>query len=171
MKIKSIFALALFLISFAAISQELSIKMDGVSISFLAEKQNTSGSVSGFKAKINFNVDDLSKSSISGTVDVNTIDTGNKKRDEHLKSADYFEATKYPTMSFTSKSFEKDGDKFVMKGILKIKEKEHEETIVFSFKDNVFRGEASIQLSNYDVGDFSTAKKNGVKISFEIPVM
>lgn len=170
MKIKSLLAIALFMLPFISMSQSMTVKMDGVKISFLADKQNTSGTIGGFSAKIKFNMEDLSKSNISGIVDVNTIDTGNEKRDEHLKSADYFETAKYPTMSFYSSSFKKEGDNYIMKGALMIKDKENEETITFSFKDNMFKGECMIDLSNYSVGDFSTGKKTGVKIMFEIPV-
>lgn len=47
------------------------------------------------------------------TVDLKTasIDTDNAKRDDHLRSADFFEADTHPTISFKSTSFEKTGDK------------------------------------------------------------
>jgi polyisoprenoid-binding protein YceI len=53
--------------------------------------------------------DDLSDSKLSATIKVNSINTDNEKRDGHLKSADFFDAEKYPEMTFVSKSFTKSG--------------------------------------------------------------
>jgi polyisoprenoid-binding protein YceI len=53
--------------------------------------------------------DDLSDSKLNATIKVNSINTDNEKRDEHLKSADFFDAEKYPEMTFVSKSFTKSG--------------------------------------------------------------
>ena len=46
-------------------------------------------------------------------VDIKTtsIDTDNDRRDDHLRSADFFDAEKYPSITFQSTSFEKTGDK------------------------------------------------------------
>ncbi len=52
---------------------------------------------------------DLSKSSIEVSIDVSTINTGEPKRDEHLKSPDFFDAAKFPTMVFKSKKVEAAG--------------------------------------------------------------
>ncbi|MGN7513691.1 MAG: YceI family protein [Allomuricauda sp.] len=47
------------------------------------------------------------------SVDIKTtsIDTDNDRRDDHLRSADFFDAEKYPSITFKSNSFEKTGDK------------------------------------------------------------
>jgi polyisoprenoid-binding protein YceI len=59
---------------------------------------------------------------IDATVDVTTIDTRNVKRDAHLKSADFFEAEKFPQMTFKSKSVKPAGaGKMMMTGDLTIK--------------------------------------------------
>ena len=55
------------------------------------------------------------------TVDIKTtsIDTDNDRRDDHLRSADFFDAEKYPSISFKSTSFKKTGDRtFVLNGDL-----------------------------------------------------
>jgi polyisoprenoid-binding protein YceI len=59
---------------------------------------------------------------IDATVDVTTIDTRNEKRDAHLKSADFFEAEKFPQMTFKSKSVKPAGaGKMMMTGDLTIR--------------------------------------------------
>lgn len=42
---------------------------------------------------------------VEATVDVNTIDTRNERRDKHLRSADFFDVENHPQMTFKSKSF------------------------------------------------------------------
>lgn len=158
-------------LTIAGFSHHLKVETDAVKISFLADKQKTKGTIGGFEAKINFNSDQLAKSSISGSVDVSTIDTGIKKRDEHLRSDDYFDVAKYPKISFESTEIKREGNTYVMTGNLTIKGKSHMGKIRFSYDNIVFKATMQIQLSNYDVGDFSTAKKNCVAVTFEIPII
>ena len=120
----------------------LTVKSDAVKISFLADMQSTEGTIGGFEAKINFNPDDLMNSSIEGSVDVSTINTGKPKRDEHLKTADYFEAETYPKMTFKSTGIKQTGDKFIMEGKMKIKDTERTESITFSYVNKTFTGES-----------------------------
>ena len=133
----------------------------------------TKGYLEGFEATINFDIDDLSNSSITGRVDANTLNTQNEKRDADLKSEDYFNVETYPKMTFESTSFELIGGKIIMTGKLKIKDIELEEAITFTFTDNVFIGECTIQAANYKIGSFAKKKpeKTNVKISFFIPIM
>lgn len=53
---------------------------------------------------------------------IDSITTGNTQRDEHLKSADFFDAASYPELSFTSTAFHRlDEDKFQLEGHLSIR--------------------------------------------------
>jgi polyisoprenoid-binding protein YceI len=65
------------------------------------------GSFSGVDAKLTSSKDDFSDAVIELTADVNTISTGNEQRNTHLKSADFFDAAKYGTLTFKSTSFKK----------------------------------------------------------------
>lgn len=59
----------------------------------------------------------------SFSANVNSINTNDEKRDTHLKSADFFDAEKFPKLSFTSTNFtKKGGDKFELTGNLTIKD-------------------------------------------------
>jgi polyisoprenoid-binding protein YceI len=53
---------------------------------------------------------DASLSSVEASVDISTVNTGDAQRDGHLKSGDFFDVEKYPTMSFRSTSVEKTGE-------------------------------------------------------------
>jgi polyisoprenoid-binding protein YceI len=68
----------------------------------------TFGTVS---AKLTASKDDFSDAAVEFTADVTTINTGNEQRNTHLKSADFFDAAQYGTLSFKSTSFKKTGDK------------------------------------------------------------
>jgi polyisoprenoid-binding protein YceI len=59
------------------------------------------------------------KATIEATIDVASIDTGNEKRDTHLKSPDFFDVAQFPKMTFKSKTIEKAGaDKYKVTGDL-----------------------------------------------------
>ena len=64
-----------------------------------------------FDAKITATKEDFTDATVEMTAQVNIINTDDDKRDAHLKSADFFDITKYPTLTFKSKSFRKVGDK------------------------------------------------------------
>ena len=73
---------------------------------------------------------DLTKSVIEATIDVNSIDTREPKRDEHLKSPDFLDAAQYPTMTFKSKSITKTGEgEYKVTGDLTLHGVTHEVTL------------------------------------------
>lgn len=61
-------------------------------------------------------------STAEASVDINSIDTGVQKRDEHLRSKDFFEAATYPTMTLKSKKFSGSPDNFTLVADLTIKD-------------------------------------------------
>jgi polyisoprenoid-binding protein YceI len=60
-------------------------------------------------------------SSVTAEVDLDSIDTGAEQRDNHLRSADFFEVETYPTMTYRSTRISADGDDFVLHGQLTLK--------------------------------------------------
>jgi polyisoprenoid-binding protein YceI len=69
------------------------------------------GTFTSVDAKITATKDDFSDASVTLSADVNSINTNNEQRNTHLKSADFFDAAKYGTLTFKSTSFTKAGDK------------------------------------------------------------
>lgn len=63
------------------------------------------GSFSNFETKITSTKADFSDASVELSADINSIYTGNEMRDNHLKTADFFDAEKYPKLTFKSTSF------------------------------------------------------------------
>lgn len=61
---------------------------------------------------------DLARSSVEATIDVASLRTREEKRDAHLRSPDFFDAQKYPTITFKSSKVEKAGDRYRVAGDL-----------------------------------------------------
>ncbi|WP_222535474.1 YceI family protein [Pedobacter polysacchareus] len=79
------------------------------------------GSFNSLTASLTSDADDFENAKVTFEAELNSIDTGNTDRDNHLKSADFFDAEQFPKMTFTSSSFEKDGSDYVLKGDLTVK--------------------------------------------------
>ncbi len=65
------------------------------------------GNFKKFEGTVAADKEDFSDLKVAFTMDVNSIDTGNEKRDGHLKSPDFFDTAKHASMSFKSKSVKK----------------------------------------------------------------
>ena len=64
---------------------------------------------------------DITRSSIEATVDASSIDTGTAQRDDHLRSADFFDVERFPEIRFLSTRIEKvSGDRYRLTGELTI---------------------------------------------------
>ena len=68
------------------------------------------GSFANFDANLEAQKEDFSDAKISFTADIASITTGNNQRDSHLKSEDFFDVAKYPTLNFLSTSINKTDD-------------------------------------------------------------
>ncbi|HZA75593.1 MAG TPA: YceI family protein [Acidimicrobiales bacterium] len=66
--------------------------------------------------------DDILDTRATVTVDLNSINTGNEDRDNDLRSSNYFESDKYPTMTYRTTSLRVEGDGYVADGELTVKD-------------------------------------------------
>jgi polyisoprenoid-binding protein YceI len=71
----------------------------------------TEGNFKSFTANVSAQKEDFSDLSADFTIQVKSINTDDEKRDGHLASPDFFDAEKYPTITFKSTSFKKVGEK------------------------------------------------------------
>ena len=79
---------------------------------------NVHGRFGKVAATLHLNETDIAKSSVTATIDVSTVDTGEPARDTHLKSPDFFDVEKFPTATFTSTSVVKNGSGLTVTGNL-----------------------------------------------------
>ncbi|MEO8070174.1 MAG: YceI family protein [Acidobacteriota bacterium] len=80
------------------------------------------GRFSGFKGTVALDGDDFSTATVDVTIDATTVDTREPKRDAHLRSADFFDAARFPTLTFKSRRVENIGDgEFTLIGDLTIR--------------------------------------------------
>jgi polyisoprenoid-binding protein YceI len=87
-----------------------------------------------FDGKIEFDPANLKESRFDFAVKVKSVDTNNSKRDGHLQSGDFFDADKYPEMTFKSKSIaHKMGDQYEVEGVLTVKDVSQNVKIPFTF--------------------------------------
>ncbi len=68
------------------------------------------GNFSGVTGTVVWDEKNVSASHVDAVIDATTITTGQAKRDEHLKSPDFFDVAKYPTLKFHSTSVKRAGD-------------------------------------------------------------
>jgi polyisoprenoid-binding protein YceI len=79
---------------------------------------NVHGHFGGLKGSITLDDSDITKSTVSVTIDTTTVDTGMQMRDNDLKSANYFDVAKFPSASFASTSVTGGGGHLTVNGNL-----------------------------------------------------
>jgi len=79
------------------------------------------GRFKDFASSIHYDASDVTKSTVEFTAKVESIDTGVGGRDNHLRSADFFDVAKFPEMTFKSTKVEKKGKGYVMHGDFTLK--------------------------------------------------
>ena len=84
---------------------------------------NVSGSFEKFDAQVETEDSDFATAKIQFTADIASITTGNKDRDNHLKSPDFFDAENYSQLKFVSTKLEKkDDENYILHGNLTIRD-------------------------------------------------
>lgn len=76
------------------------------------------GSLGAVNGTVLWDEKDPTKSSVTATIDTKTLTTRVQKRDDHLKSADFFDVEKNPTVTFKSTAVKRQGDSFAVTGDL-----------------------------------------------------
>nr|WP_121270012.1 YceI family protein [Pedobacter schmidteae] len=114
------------------------------------------GSFKKFDGSVDAAKADLTDAKIDFTVDVNSITTGVEMRDNHLKTDDFFNAEKYPKMTFESTAFKKiKGNVYALSGKLTIRDVT--KNVVFSV---IYGGTAKDQQGNTKAGFTATTNLN-----------
>ncbi|WII71291.1 YceI family protein [Bdellovibrio sp. 22V] len=97
----------------------------------------------------------LEKSKANMNIDVATVNTDNKDRDDHLRSADFFDSAKNPKMTFVTKKIVGTPDKLKLVGDLTLKGKTKEVTL-----DAKYLGDVNDPFGNHKIAFSATGKIN-----------
>jgi polyisoprenoid-binding protein YceI len=137
------------------------------------------GTFSNLSATIDFDKAKLAESKITASIDVKTINGGDPKLNNHLQAPDYFDAEKFPKITFTSTSITANGDAYVAKGTLNMKDSTKVIEFPFTFKEDgstkaTFSGTMTLNASDYGVMKKSTdpakADRDKTIITIVVPV-
>jgi polyisoprenoid-binding protein YceI len=94
------------------------------------------GSFTRFKGTLLFDRENPEASQTEATLEVQSITTHESSRDDYLRTSEFFEASRYPTITFKSESFQKLKSGFEIKGMLMIRDASRKVTLkVDEFKE------------------------------------
>ena len=164
-------------ITLLCIAQQLYTPIDnGSKVHFVIKNFaiKTGGDFSGLRGAIYFDPAKLGASSIDVSVDASTVDTDSEMRDDHLKQDEYFDAAKYPTITFKSTKITTSNNpgRYYVFGNLTIKGTTKPVEFGFSATPQeggyLFEGEFEINRLDYKVGDKSISLQDNVKISLKV---
>ncbi|RFC55682.1 YceI family protein [Brumimicrobium aurantiacum] len=150
------FLVSLFLMCNIAISMaQQTINSNVAKVSFEVSNMafNTvEGTFGGMKGKFNFSPNDIENAEFDICIDAKTVNTGNEKRDDHLRTADFFNVEVYPEICFHSNNIVKTEDGYIAKGTLNMHGVSKAKNIAFTFTNNTFNGTLSVDRTAFDVG-------------------
>ena len=111
--------------------------------------------------------EDATKASVEATIDAGSINTDNGDRDNHIRSADFFETDSHPEFTFRSTGIEAKGEDFVLKGELTIKKNTHPIELALEFNGSTV-DPYGLDRSGFAASTTISRKKFGVDI--EMPM-
>ena len=121
---KYIVASLLFSTSLMAQTQVWDLDVSHSSINFAIDHMvisETTGKFDKYALEVKSDKEDFTDATFNVTIQADSINTADAKRDDHLKNADFFDVKKYPLITFTGKKFEKvKGNKYKVHGTLEL---------------------------------------------------
>ena len=145
---------------------------DGYNIAFSID--DAAGIFKGFKGAISFDENNPATAKFDVAVDVATVNTGNALQNKHIKSDEWLDATKFPTIHFVSTKVVKTGATYQVTGNLTVHGVTKPVTIPFTFKHNgatgTFAGSFTITRSAYQIGKPGGDVSDQIKLDISVPV-
>ena len=134
-------------------------------IEFVFISKDVDGSIEGFQSSSEYNEEELTASRFEGSVDVETLKTGNFLRDWHLKSSKYFDTEAYPLITFKSSEVIAIEDGFKVVGTITIKGISKNLTWFFKQDGNTLIGTAELFSSDFNINIKKGREDNKVEIN------
>jgi len=152
----------------------MNIQTSNSSVSFTIKKLlflTVKGTFSEVKGTIDLNTEEISESKIDLAISVANLDTGNKKRNEHLQQDDFFKTANHPKITFSSSEIVKKNEFYWAKGALSVAGTTETIEIPFKVKGHKVTGEFSLNRTDYEVGKlpaFVAAKVVNIAFNIEL---
>ena len=156
--LKIYWSTGLLLLTFLAQAQKINTEKSMVTFKVSNLGFNTvEGTFKGLSGEVLINDQNLAESSINACLKVSTVNTDNTTRDEHLQKEEFFATETYPQICFSSSSFSKTTEGYLVTGLLSIRGISKGVSIPFQLKNGVFSGQFSIDRLDFKVGeDYNT---------------
>ncbi len=162
------------LFSFKIITNSWNVNSKDATITFEMPNGRHGGTVTGLSGTFQFNPMSPSKSMINATVQLANLKSDDDKLTSHLMTADFFDAAKHPTISFTSDSVSQNDTAFLAYGKLAMRDSIHNIVVPFKFnqggKRAMFVGTMDLYAGDYGVGQKSEKKNDRVIVKIAVPV-
>lgn len=129
-----------------------------------------SGVFTGLKGTINFDEKNLASSRFDVSIEVASINTGNGMQNNHAKSAQWFDAEKFPLIKFTSSSIAKTATGYEAKGTLEMHGVQKEAVIPFTFQNNTFSGSFDVNREDFNLNPSNGRASKVIKVDLSVPV-
>ena len=165
------FILVLFLTTASLLYSQNQETLTDPQISFTFVSKKVDGTISGFTSSSNIDRTNISKSKFKGSVETESLDTGNFLRNWHLRGGKYFDVDTYPTISFESESITENKTGFTVDGQLTMKDTSKPITIIFKEENGRLIGTTTIYSSDFGVEVIKKgrdANKVMVQLSFKV---
>jgi len=163
----TIFFTALFL---SLNAQPIVIDESKATVAFVFMDDDVDGTISDFKFTGNIDLNNLTESSFSGSVAMNTLDTDNWLRNRHLRSKKYFNNKQYPRLYFKSTAVRDGGGReFLVEGTLTIKGISKPVTLTFTRRTNELYGGVMINTGDFDINIHDESDRNMTQIRITLP--
>ena len=150
-------------------------------VGFMVKHKITKDVYGGFRnveGIVTFDKEENSIVNVEAKIDVNSIDTGNSKRDRHLKSPDFFDANNFPFISFVSSDVKKlENGKYIVTGLLTMRGITKNITLRGERKKNinnnmVFSAESLIDRQDFEISwNRPFQKIAGMMVSNEVKIL
>ena len=151
-------------------------------VGFMIKHKITRDVYGGFRnveGNVTFDKEQNSIVNVVAKIDVNSIDTGNSKRDRHLKSSDFFDANNFPYIIFESSDVKKlENEKYIVTGLLTMRGISKNITLRGERKKNiknnmmVFSAESLIDRQDFGVSwNRPFQKIAGMMVSNEVKIL
>lgn len=132
----------LLLLSIPISAQTVKVAMEpnhstiGFAVNIAGGVTRVTGKFMDFSLEMDYVDNDITRSSVLFTIQVRSINTGIDQRDDHLRSEDFFDAEKYPEITFESSQIQKTGEGYEMTGMFAMHGVTREVTIPFQLTND-----------------------------------